>query len=408
MSELHVEIETTNQCNTRCLHCPHESVTRPMGKMAWDTFRTVTDKIFACYANVSIEFAGMGEPLLNPLVYQFIGYVSERAKTSLTTNASALTPQNIERLIKVGLDRCTISFNGTDKESYELMMGGLNFERAAAHLRSATEMSRGTRMEVAANVSVTKQTQSKLVEIKDYLNHVGIETIFFSKCHNRGGHFNNPFVCDTLMPSPSDKPRCDIFTNTLFVAWNGDVLSCCHDLAGTNELGNLISNQLEEILRLRQGIAEKGVSFEICRECNDIYRYMNDHLCGISLSDWVYTLYTPETTLPPCPDMLRWVYAVYAQENQSEYFIQRMWARQAGLQQQVDQLAQKNVALLQTQYQLAEKEAALYEIKSSIAWKVVTIIRKIRVWLLPKDSHRECLAKKVWHGVKKLGKRNNL
>jgi hypothetical protein len=60
------------------------------------------------------------------------------------------------------------------------------------------------------------------------------------------------------------------------------------------------------------------------------------------------------------------------------------------------------------QSQLAEKEAVLNEIKSSKAWKLVTVIRKIRMWLIPKDSQRELLVKKVWHGMKKLGKRNTL
>jgi len=43
----------------------------------------------------------------------------------------------------------------------------------------------------------------------------------------------------------------------------------------------------------------------------------------------------------------------------------------------------------------------LAEIESSKAWKLVTVIRKIRIWLIPKDSHRERLAKKVWREIKK-------
>jgi len=54
---------------------------------------------------------------------------------------SALTPRYIERLIEAGLDQLTISFNGTDKASYELMIGGLNFERAATYLRSRCPVS---------------------------------------------------------------------------------------------------------------------------------------------------------------------------------------------------------------------------------------------------------------------------
>lgn len=69
---LHVEIEATNICNTRCLHCPHELITRPFGKMDWKTFQTILDKIKDSAAEFSIEFSGMGEPLLNPLIYNFI------------------------------------------------------------------------------------------------------------------------------------------------------------------------------------------------------------------------------------------------------------------------------------------------------------------------------------------------
>ncbi|HUF39912.1 MAG TPA: hypothetical protein VMN57_15410 [Anaerolineales bacterium] len=30
---LHVEIEPTHNCNTRCFHSPHETITRPVGLM---------------------------------------------------------------------------------------------------------------------------------------------------------------------------------------------------------------------------------------------------------------------------------------------------------------------------------------------------------------------------------------
>ena len=49
--------------------------------------------------------------------------------------------------------------------------------------------------------------------------------------------------------------------------------------------------------------------------------------------------------------------------------------------------------------QLQKLHQALAEIESSKAWKLVTVIRKIRIWLIPKDSHRERLAKKVWPGM---------
>lgn len=68
-----------------------------------------------------------------------------------------------------------------------------------------------------------------------------------------------------------------------------------------------------------------------------------------------------------------------------------------------DQVDQVRILRQQTE----EKEQSVQrlttqvaEIENSKAWKLVTVIRKIRVWIFPMGSHRERLAKKVWHGMK--------
>jgi MoaA/NifB/PqqE/SkfB family radical SAM enzyme len=126
---LNVEIEATNQCNTRCLHCPHEQIRRPKWVMDWQSYEIISGKIMAASDDFSVEYAGMGEPLLNSQIYDFIRRVTPKGYTSLTTNASALTSQNSERQIDAGLDLLTVSFAGADADTYELMMGGLDFRR---------------------------------------------------------------------------------------------------------------------------------------------------------------------------------------------------------------------------------------------------------------------------------------
>jgi len=327
--------------------------------MEWRTFQTIMDKVYALEKEVSIEFAGMGEPLLNPLIYRFIGHVSECAQTSLTTNASALTPANIRRLIDAGLDRLTISFNGVDKESYGLMMGGLDFARAEKNLRTAIGMARGRRMKIAANISVTKPLQARLTEIHAYLTHAGVQTVFFSKCHNRGGCLNDPTICDTPLPPEWARTRCDIFANTFFVVWNGDVLSCCHDLAGANKLGSLVTDELPQILAQRQAIVERGVDFALCEGCNDMYRYMH----------------------APTPDgspLAEWIYALYAGEDAHT---QKMIARIRELDSQV---AVKDARIDALNAQLAE-------IVNSRGWRWLNWLRRVRLTLAPRGSLRERL-----------------
>jgi MoaA/NifB/PqqE/SkfB family radical SAM enzyme len=166
-SMFHIEVEPTNQCNTLCVHCPHDKISRPMGMMDWETYRAVIDRVseYVGEARFAAAFTGMGEPLLNPLVYRFIQHISARAVTSLTTNASALTAVNAQRLVEAGLDRLVVSFNGDDPELYEAVMGGLDFLGAENYLKGALEICQGTRTQVWANISVILPTQERLAEI---------------------------------------------------------------------------------------------------------------------------------------------------------------------------------------------------------------------------------------------------
>jgi MoaA/NifB/PqqE/SkfB family radical SAM enzyme len=115
---LSIEFEPTNLCNTQCMHCPHDTISRPYGKMDWDSYKTMVDKATPFAEgryDLYFGFAGMGEPLLNPFIYDFIEYAHEKATTMITSNASALTAQNMEKLVAAGLRVLTISFNGHDK-----------------------------------------------------------------------------------------------------------------------------------------------------------------------------------------------------------------------------------------------------------------------------------------------------
>jgi hypothetical protein len=285
-----VEIEVTNRCNTRCLHCPHDNISRPKGLMGLDTFQILADKILAFGKSKTVDFAGMGEPMLNPHLYRFIKYFSGKIDTYLTTNASLLTPPNIERLLDANLTSIIVSFNGGEVGLYERMMGGLSFKQAEFNLADLVRLTK-SKMQVVANVSITVQTENYLKNIKTYLNNMGIRNILFSKCHSRGGHLKNPLICNTPMP-PLNTDRCDIYANTLFVAWTGEVLACCQDLDGVAPLGNLITESIENILDRKQLILQHGVSYQMCRNCNDLYRFSKDHLPeGRPISEWLYHLY---------------------------------------------------------------------------------------------------------------------
>jgi hypothetical protein len=52
---------------------------------------------------------------------------------------------------------------------------------------------------------------------------------------------------------------------------------------------------MEELAEVRRQILEEGVDFEMCQECDDIYRFYHDEAPGgASLSEWIYRLYESE------------------------------------------------------------------------------------------------------------------
>ena len=418
VEHIHVEVESTNICNTVCLHCPHDAISRPFGKMDWETYVELMDQLMARTPHFSVEYAGMGEPLLNPLTYRFIEYLNGKGYTSLTTNASALTADNVDRLIGAGLNRLTISINGEDKAIYELMMGGLDFERTMKNIRNAVESCNGSSLELAANVSVTRQTQAHLAAIQTHIQNMGIQRIHFAKCHHRGGFLKGNLVC-TTPPPPTQTKRCDIFTNTLFVAWNGDFLSCCHDLAGGTVLGNLRQSTLDAILEKKHSIAAAGVNFSICQGCNDLFRFINDQTAfGRDYAGWVYDLYTDSQPDESSLNALStWMYDIYAQEGQEKKLVVALAARletqEAHLCQLEESRAQEaarlqaEVQTLQAQLQArqAETEAIqakvqslqtdVHNILNSRSWRLIKHFQDLRHLFIPLGSRREKLLYKI-------------
>jgi sulfatase maturation enzyme AslB (radical SAM superfamily) len=365
----HAEIEATNHCNIRCLHCPHEAISRPRGQMEWETYETIVRKI-RTYVNgekFSLSFSGMGEPLLNPLIYRFIGHVSRYAITSFASNGSALTEQNILKLIEAGLDEVYLSFNGDEPDVYFKMMGGLSYDRVLRNLRKAIELSNGSRLKIKANVSVTKANQDRVSRIGKMLEDAGVVKVIYSLCHSRGGNLRDPSVCDT--PPMQVEPRgCDVMKNTLFLDWRGQAFICDHDLHGDHTLGDLMTDSLETILERRKKLLDEGLSFQICRECNDIMRIGDSPIlksgAGGIFRDWIYDLYKEtDDPLSHATAEFKWIYRIYEKEKRLDRLVNRLLEVEQSLQ------------------------AELATVRRSKTWRIVNSAKRARVSLARFVNH---------------------
>lgn len=291
MASFNIEIEATNICNTRCVHCPREAITRPLTHMTREVFEPIARKIIDSGYSGVVNFSGMGEPTLNPLLPEFIAAFSDGLTVCMTTNGSSLTGRYAEKLFSAGLKTLIVSFNGADSELFSLMSGGLNFDRIIGSLREVSDLATG-RAGIIANVSVTNLNRGQVAEIKAKLEGLGITSVLFAKGHNRGGHLPGRDICSTPMP-PFNASRCDILASTLFIASNGEVLACCHDLKGQAVIGDLLKEEIDDVIAAKASMLEQGgAAFSICAACNDLYRFMRDPSPdGLGLPYWVYLMH---------------------------------------------------------------------------------------------------------------------
>ncbi len=125
---LTLAIESTAKCNLFCPMCPRENIYFPPKDMDLALFRKIIDE-----ARNFLEFAvpyGVGEPLLNPEIYEMLAYCRHLGvPTGISTNATLLTEEASRRLISSGLDYIIFAFDGATAATYEKYRKGGDFEK---------------------------------------------------------------------------------------------------------------------------------------------------------------------------------------------------------------------------------------------------------------------------------------
>src|SRR5580704_1191969 len=88
-----MQIETSNYCSLKCIYCPHPTQHRPKGDMTFETFSkcmTLVKRSDNPIHRDNRKFVWLnhfGEPLLNPLLPDFIAFATSRGvRVSFASN----------------------------------------------------------------------------------------------------------------------------------------------------------------------------------------------------------------------------------------------------------------------------------------------------------------------------------
>jgi hypothetical protein len=136
IQRLHVEL--TNTCNFSCEFCPSASMTRPKGMMSLDMAKSILDQVSRSRIVNLVILHVLGEPTLHPHLLEVIEYAQHRkVDVCLTTNASRLEVDMLDRLCQAGIKQIIISLQTPDARTFAMRgANGLSFDEYARHIKS--------------------------------------------------------------------------------------------------------------------------------------------------------------------------------------------------------------------------------------------------------------------------------
>lgn len=289
-----IHLELTNKCNFSCQYCPEslEDFNERVGgakSMSREEFEKIVMQIKQLGKVSVLRLWIMGEPLLNPNLYDFIkiaklGGVADEVE--ITTNASLLTEANSIKLIDSGIDTVKISIYGFGSSHQEVTSSRVPSTKIYDQiclLRKLRDSKKSkTKIVIkmvdprdAKELSMFQDMYSPIADKLDIFSpHSWVETYSISTFESR--NMNKSILSERKKLKP--KTICAFPFYTLAIHANGDVSVCCVDWEKKTKLGNVNTETLTEMWNgeVLKNIRKKhllGLKKELpgCSSCDYFY-----------------------------------------------------------------------------------------------------------------------------------------
>jgi radical SAM protein with 4Fe4S-binding SPASM domain len=260
-----VDIEATNFCNLKCKMCSRQIMDRETGKMSFETFKKIID---GCERYCGIRFIRWGEPFLNENLLEFVDYAKKKGiPVHITNNGQIISDEQIDKIVRLGLDSIIFSMQGATKDGYETMRVGASYDRLEKTVIKLNE-ARGLLPYPFIQITST-MTDEDDEQIKDFkkkwnklADRVNVGKTHFSRLKKQAPKYE---ICNEVLKK-------------LSVDWNGNITACCGDFNGYLTLGNINEITLQDAWNgeklaairtmLRNGMHK---SLTLCSTCHHAY-----------------------------------------------------------------------------------------------------------------------------------------
>ena len=278
-------IEPTNACNLKCIMCPTSlSKQKNIGSMDMDIYKKIIDeaKNFIAYIVLCVS----GEPLIHKNLPGMIEYAKNACvKTTLSTNASLLTPQLSEKILNAGLDAIYFSFDGCSAEIYEKIRVGSNFNKTLANIIRFLELKKEFKHKTTAELQILimdqdgkKDYEKNIEAFKEKFKRLPLNLIQSRQPSTWGSKLSSTAKYDFKKLGKIYSP-CSYLWCSMHILWDGTAVACTSDFFAENTLGKFPEQSLKEIWNgekyqiFRKAMLRKEYMnyFKTCNDCDSLW-----------------------------------------------------------------------------------------------------------------------------------------
>lgn len=268
-----IYIEITNVCNFHCSFC--SPATRAKTFMSVDEFTIIAKKIkpYTDYVYLHV----LGEPLLHPQLDVILKVCNENGLyVNISTNGSLLKKQT-EILLKNSVRQVNISLHDAEEN--------IPKEKWKDFIIEMFEFSKELSTKTYINLRLWNQTNPSSTEFNTLC--YSIMRVFFQLPENFDfasyGERNITIAPNIFLQNAPrfewqtknavQNKTCYALKDHIAVLANGDVVPCCIDAEANLMLGNIFTNDLNDILqsekavRIKNGFANHKAVEDFCKKC---------------------------------------------------------------------------------------------------------------------------------------------
>jgi sulfatase maturation enzyme AslB (radical SAM superfamily) len=310
------DLELSGKCNTVCTFCPRDEMKRGEQFMSDSDFEHFLNK-FGRYVRAlegrevvlpherargsfgrgeqsaaRVILCGMGESLMHPKCAEWIGLIRREVgvRVSVVTNGLLLKDSMLEKLAEAQITVILVSVPGIDRETYTRYIP-LDWDRVLGNVIRANARLPGR---VHINATIPDDSPLTPEQVLGFWGERGIPVMSINHCHNRGGFLHDGSL--TGQHGASTSHICGIIARHNFIAWDGRILSCCHDLHAENVLGHVSEDDFLDLAVRKTAVVDQGPTYRICRDCNDCERLQPAQIVRVQASNEFFP--SQRTNLP--------------------------------------------------------------------------------------------------------------